>query len=91
MKDKKDAEWNRQISQIKSANVALEEGNKDIFLSRLKTAEDMICYTVKAIDSFIIESCSSDLTFQSWTTFLTKELVPFYGLSIVGRTRNWEL
>ena len=59
--------------------MALEEGNKDIFLSRLKTAENMICYTVKAIDSFVIESCSSDSTFQSRTTFLTKELVPSMG------------
>ena len=48
MKDKKDEEWNRLLSQIKSANVGLEEGNKDIFLSRLKTAEDMICYTVQS-------------------------------------------
>ena len=79
MKDKKDEEWNRLISQIRSANVALEEGNKDIFLSRHKTGEDMICYSVKAIDSFVIESCSSDLTFQSWTTFLTKELVHSVG------------
>ena len=65
MKDKKDEEWNRLMSQVRSANLALEEGNKYIFLSRLKTAEDLICYTVKAIDSFVIESCSSDLTFQS--------------------------
>ena len=69
------------------ANVTLEEGNNDIFSSRLKTAED----TVKAMDSFVTESCSSNLTFQSWTTFLTKELAPFYGLLIAGRTRTWEL
>ena len=91
IKDKKDEERNRLISQIRSANVALEEGNKDIFLSRLKTAEDVICYTVKAIDSFVIKSCSSDLKFQSCTTFLTKELVFSYGLLIAGRTKNWEL